>query len=82
MAMKLHEARKISVTRNVKQKWRDTLIKFRHRIVFNAEVIGELKSGLLLGHLLELPFELACNHQHLGDLFASDNIVRPFSHMT
>lgn len=83
MGLKLHDARGAAVTRNFKQKWRDSLInKFRHRVFFNADIIGELKSGLELGRLLELPFDLACNSQHLGDFLAADNVVRPFHQLT
>ena len=82
MAMKLREARRVQLTRNVTQKWRDHLVKFRHRLVFDSEVITELEDGLELGRLLELPFDLSCNHQHLADLFAAEGIVRPFSHLT
>jgi hypothetical protein len=80
--MRLHEARKVAITRNTQQKWREYLLKFRHRIVLKTETITELKKGLEVGRLLELPHELSCNYQHLGDLLAADNIVRPFYRMT
>ena len=80
--MKLHEARKLPITRNIRQKWRDALLKFRRRIIFTPDNLAELRSGLDLGQRLELPFDLACNYQHLGDLFAADGVVRPFNQMT
>lgn len=81
VAMKFHEARKVQITRNTKNIWRDKLVKFGRRIVFLKDSISELRSGLELGRLLELPFDLACNSQHLGDLLGTDSAVRPFSHL-
>lgn len=77
--MKFHEARQVSSTRTTKQKWRDHLVmKYRHRILLNSSTITELKGGLELGLLLELPFDLSCNHMHLTDLLVTDSAVRPF----
>ena len=81
LGMKFHEARKVTVTRNTQMKWRDYLLKFRHRIVLAPETITELKAGLEVGRLLELPFDLSCNYRHLGDLLASDNAIRPFQEL-
>ena len=82
MAMKFHEARGASVTRSVRHKWKDLFTKYRHRIQFTKEVLTELKHGLEIGRLLQLPSELACNCHHLGDLMASDAPVRPFYRIT
>ena len=77
--MKFHEARKVPSTRATKQRWRDYLVtKYRHRILLDNNNITELKSGLELGKLLELPFDLSCNYMHLTDLLVTDSAVRPF----
>ena len=81
MGMKCLEARKVPFTRNAKMRWRDQLVKFRHRIVFDANTISELRNGLEVGKQLELPSDFSCNHQHLADLLASDTFVRPFGHL-
>lgn len=79
IGMKFHEARKVTSTRSTKQKWRDHLVmKYRHRILLNSITITELRAGLELGQLLDLPFDLSCNHMHLTDLLVAETAVRPF----
>ena len=82
MAMKFHEVRGASTTRNVKNKWRDLFTHYRHRILFTTECLTELHQGLEVGRHLQLPSELACNHNHLCDLMTSDSFIRPFHRLT
>ena len=86
--MKFRETQIASFTSisNVAKEWRDALCCFSHRLYFSKDVIQQLNNGLKLGHFLELPFQLACNFQCLGELFCGDtgstvNIIRPFNHM-
>ena len=82
--MKLYEAQNRSFisTSIVAKEWKDELCSFSNRIKFNSDVIQQLRDGLELGRLLNLPIELACNFQCLGYLFCGDGgILRPFNHM-
>lgn len=58
--------------------WKEFILKFKPRIIFNDDVIAELERGLELGRLLKLPFNLACNYQHIGKLMTPE-ILMSFS---
>lgn len=77
IAMKFHGARrKEPLTNRMQEEWKNRLVTFHHRLTFNVETCTELREGLELGRLLVLPFDLACNNQHLSDLLVKT--MRPF----
>ena len=80
MAMKFHDAHETHITCMTKSLWREKLVNFHHRIVFQTDAINSLKQGLELGTLLKLPSDLSFHHEHLGDLLARETL-RPFSHL-
>ncbi len=82
LAMKFHDARGAITTRSTKLKWREYFTRYHHRIYFTTECLTELRKGLELGKSLELPSELACSSHHLGDLMASEKVIRPFHRLT
>lgn len=77
MAMKFHERLYPFDSTPAKYYWTEYLRKYRS---FPLDAV-QLKDGLEFGRLLDLPFELACNVQHVGDLLATDTFVRPFKEL-
>ena len=68
--------------REFEVEWEHLMYNFR--IVFEDDVIEELKEGLELGWHLDLPTDYCCHYQHLSSLFSGcyDNpIIRPFKHL-
>ena len=83
--MKFHEAIKCRVSSldsgNMKGKWEEMLVKFRSHITFTPDICTDLRDGLEIGNLLNLPFELACNYKHISDLLVSKSHLRPFNEL-
>ena len=61
--------------------WRDAILKFSHRIRFNASVLEALDAGLEIESCLQLPQKYSFLFNYLRELFMSDSVVRPFKHV-
>ena len=67
--------------REVELKWEEM---HNCRIMFEDDVIEELKDGLEVGWHLNLPIDYCCNYEHLSYLFSGFHngpIIRPFRHL-
>ena len=79
--MKFHQARKVPVTRATKKNWDYYVASYSNFIRLDKDTIKELKKGLKLGNLLELPKDLAFSFEYLSDLIATESFVRPFKEL-
>lgn len=69
LAMKFYEVQqKGSNMSSVKERWKEMLVEFGRYIYFDRLTCVEVRNGLRVGHLLELPFQMTCKYQHLSDL--------------
>lgn len=82
LALKFKETQDLTDS-EVEVKWE--YLMHNYRIVFEDNIIEELKEGLELGWDLNLPIHYCCHYEHLSYLFSGQlhekPIIRPFKHL-
>ena len=62
--MKFYEASKKDISTKKREEWKRHLKEF-YVVPLDAT---QLRDGLFVGYHLNLPYDLSCNCEHLGDL--------------
>lgn len=79
MAMKSHEGRQRE-NPAIASKWTTYIGDFQF-LPSRSDLIKELKDGLKVAQLLDLPIELTCTYEHLCCFLVTNNTITPFKQL-